>query len=107
MAKEIVRITDLITDHENPVIENQEFEDKEIRGPAILMPLDGNCDFQECNFRGSQDAIFLELPKGKAQLGVIGIRSVSFVRCDISGIGLVATPPDDGGADGGEWRQTA
>ena len=104
MAKEIIRIVDLITDHEQPVIENQTFEDKDIRGPAVLLPLDGGCGFDKCNFRGSQEEIFLEVPKGKAQLGVIGMRSVKFVRCDLSGIGLVATPLE-ADAVTGNWVQ--
>jgi hypothetical protein len=94
MAQEVIRIVEEVGDRLPPLIENRIFADKEVRGPAVLCPLDPNCGFSECTFAESADAIFLDVPKGKEIVGIIGLRNVRFVRCQIAGIGLVVTPDE-------------
>lgn len=83
---EIVRIAQL-ADDSTSMIEGQQFENVEIRGPAILVPLD-NIVFSNCSFDGTFDTVFRALPEGTVLQGVIGLRGVAFRGCQFRNVGI-------------------
>lgn len=88
---EIVRIAQL-ADDSTSLIEGRSFENVEIRGPAILVPLD-NIAFVGCSFDGSFDAVFHSFPEGTVVIGVIGLRGVSFRGCQFRNVGIWGPEP--------------
>lgn len=107
MAGESIRIHELL-EGESVVIENREFEDCEIVGPALIFPM--GCTFDSCGFAGDVDAILWEVPlrkvteirsdgteasfyEGPVKVGAIAVRNCKFLRCRFRGIGITG-PPD-------------
>jgi hypothetical protein len=83
---EIVRIAQL-ADDSTSMIEGRQFKNAEIRGPAILVPIN-NCSFANCGFDGSFDSVFHGVPDGTILVGVIGLQAVSFERCQFRNVGV-------------------
>jgi hypothetical protein len=81
---EEVRLTDLL-DGDNDVIEDREFEDCIILGPAVIAPF--RCTFEYNVFEGKQDWVLLEVPEGP-RIGIIAVRNCVFRRCRFRGIGI-------------------
>lgn len=86
--KRLVQIA-LLAD-ERSMIENQVFEDCEIRGPAMLA-LVGQFEMSNCVFDGTFDSLFFEVAEGRHVLGVIGVRGVAFRRCRFVNVGMLGT----------------
>jgi TIR domain len=106
MAGESIRIHELLQGDSN-LIENREFQDCEIIGPALIFPMD--CTFDHCGWGGDPDAILWEIPLRRVteirsngseasfyeptrKIGAIAVRNCTFRHCRFRGIG-VAGPP--------------
>lgn len=87
---EVVRIADL-ADDSTSMISHRRFEDVEIRGPAVLAPLNGVA-FVNCGFEGSFDSIIITVEEGSINVGVIGLEQVAFHRCRFRNVALIGTP---------------
>ena len=83
---EIVRIAQL-ADDSTSMIEGRQFENVEIRGPAILAPLD-NVSFIGCSFDGTFETVFRAVPDGTVLVGVIGLRAIVFRGCRFRNVGI-------------------
>lgn len=84
-----VRVTDLVTEEQRPVIEGLVFESCLLTGPAIVLAL--NSQFFGCNF-GMPDGAGLESilwpwPDSPIGSGCIGIVDCQFHRCVFRTIG--------------------
>jgi hypothetical protein len=86
-----VRIAQL-ADDSTSMIEGRQFENVEIRGPAILVPLD-NVAFEGCSFDGSFEVVFRSFPEGTVVMGVIGLRGVAFRGCRFRNVGIWGPEP--------------
>jgi hypothetical protein len=75
---------------ERSMIENQVYEDCEIRGPAMLA-LVGPHEISNCVFDGTFDSMFFEVDEGRHVLGVIGVRNTAFRRCRFVNVGMMGT----------------
>jgi len=73
-----------------PLIEDHEFVDCEIVGPAIVVPLD-HVNINNVHFDAPPDALFYEVPPERTMVGVIGLRRVSIENCRMRQIGLMGT----------------
>ena len=85
---QVVRIADEVS--VNGVIENRQFENALIVGPAVLAPLEGAA-ITDCTFDATPSSLFIEVPGGRTVLGVVGLRNTSFTRCEFRSIGLIGT----------------
>jgi hypothetical protein len=87
----VVKIADLAD--ENGLVEYKKFERQQIRGPAVIAPLEG-VEFIGSHFvgPGGPRGIFWEAQEGKPMVGVIGLRRVAFRDCVFVNIGIAATP---------------
>lgn len=74
----------------NSIIENKTFENTLIVGPAIIAPLD-HVTMEHNVFDGDAESLFLEVPSGRRLLGVVGLRNVTFKRCEFRNIGIAGT----------------
>jgi hypothetical protein len=92
MAKETIRLVDLV-DPETSLIERRTFEDVRIVGPAVLAPIK-DVTISECTFEAPPEAVFIEVPRGKHLVGVIGLEAVTFQACDFHNVAIVATAED-------------
>jgi len=86
--REVVRLPELAD--RRSLIENHQFEDCEVLGPAILVPLD-HVDFGDVAFDAALDAVFYEIEGDRGMTGVIGLRRVSFRACRLRNVGVMAT----------------
>src|SRR5205809_814255 len=75
----------------NSIIENATFDDDLIVGPAVLAPLE-RVTIEGCQFDGTPDSIFIEVAEGRLVLGVIGMKNVTFRRCEFRNVSLLGTP---------------
>lgn len=74
------------------MIIGKEFENVELLGPAIVVPLDSFI-FDSCTFDGTFETTFRAVPPGTRLNGVIGLRQVTFRGCRFRRVGLWAIPP--------------
>jgi hypothetical protein len=86
---DVVRLADRVG--VNSLIENQEFVDALLVGPAVIAPLEG-VEINECTFDGDAESLFIEVPEGKRVVGVIGLRNVKFRRCEFRNVAVAGTP---------------
>ncbi|MDO8613729.1 MAG: hypothetical protein Q7R32_13060 [Dehalococcoidia bacterium] len=85
-----IRIADMV--REDLVIRDRTFEECEIFGPAVLIPL-GAGVLQECSFEGDPASVFWEIPSGRVAIaGAIGLQDCVFKRCKFRRIGLAGPP---------------
>lgn len=87
-VREVIRLAE-IADRRS-LIENADFEDCEIHGPAVALPLAGG-EISGCSFDGPVDAVFWEIAPERSYVGVIGMKNVSFRGCRFRNVGFVGT----------------
>lgn len=85
---DIIRIVDKAG--VDSLIENARFENALIVGPAVLAPLD-HVTIANCRFDGDPDTLLIEVDEGRRVVGVIGLRNVTFERCEFRNVGLIGT----------------
>jgi hypothetical protein len=79
-----------ICDEEDAAVRDQTFVDCEIRGPAIVHPVE--CEFVSSTFDGSLDEVLWEVsPERSRILGVVGLERCRFENCTFSEIGVAGT----------------
>jgi hypothetical protein len=72
------------------LIEGRVYEDAVILGPAVLVPIeDVTLDFNR--FVVQPEGLFLEVPEGQTIQGGIGLRHVTFRRCEFHNVAFAAT----------------
>jgi hypothetical protein len=90
-ASRRVEINKLVSEH-TPTIKGQVFVDKDIVGPAVVVPL-GTGTMQHCGFDGDEVSVLWEIPKDRDRLsGAIALEDCTFLRCRFVNIGLVGPP---------------
>ena len=85
-----VRIHELLTGWDRPLIEGLSFEHCWILGPALLLLTD--CELEACDFGGLPDerdggVLWVPAGGGTRVLGAIMVRQCIFRRCSFRGIG--------------------
>ncbi len=88
MEPRVIRISELA--REAAIIAGRVFEDVIIRGPVILLVLEG-CSFIHCSFGkppGETMDSLIWKPKGSVSVGAIGVSRVRFERCSFEGVGF-------------------
>lgn len=90
---QLIRIADLVVTSD--VIEDSYFENVELVGPAVLIPLE-DAFIRGCNFDAPDpDALFWAIDDDREDvLGAIGLRRSTFLRCRFSRVGLAAKRAD-------------
>jgi hypothetical protein len=86
---QVVKIADEV--NIDSLVENRNFENALILGPAVLAPLE-RVTIAECNFDGTPEALFLEVAEGRSLVGVVGLKNVVFRRCAFRNVALIGTP---------------
>lgn len=88
---EVVRIAELTVNTSS--IENYEFSNCRIIGPAILALL-GNVTIEHCGWDApSLEAIFWEVPLARGPVvGAVGVRGCTFSSCHFELIGIAGPP---------------
>ena len=76
---------------ESGLIEGRTYEDAVILGPAILVPIE-NMTLDSNTFLGDPNALFIEFPEGSPIQGGIGLRNVTFRRCEFRNVAIAGTP---------------
>ena len=76
--------------NEQGMVEGRVFEDKEIRGPAMVTPVE-EVTVKDCTWGAPFDQMFHSTEKTRL-VGVIGLRNVTFLRCVFRDIGFLARP---------------
>lgn len=85
---DIVRLIDEVD--EQGMVEGRVFQDKEIRGPAMLTPVE-EVTVKDCTWGAPFDQMFHSTEKRRL-IGVIGLRHVKFLRCVFRNVGFMAHP---------------
>jgi hypothetical protein len=86
----LIYLMDLLSPGARPIISNRTIEDCEIRGPAMVILLDG-VTIAESGFEGDVDSLFVEVPEKRIIFGAIGLRNCVFRRCRFIAIGIIGT----------------
>jgi hypothetical protein len=89
--EKIIKLTDE-TDADAWVVDRV-FERAIILGPAVLLPVE-RVVFERVAFTGTADAMFIEIPEGKAAQGVVGLRNVTFIDCTFQDVAILGTAAD-------------
>jgi hypothetical protein len=74
----------------NSMVENRDFKNAVIVGPAVLIPLK-NVALRNSSFDGPEDAIFIELREDQTVVGFIGLQNVTFDACRFQNVALAGT----------------
>jgi hypothetical protein len=85
---DVVQIAELVNDR--GMIEDRDFEDREIRGPAMLTPA-GPITVEGCDWGAPFDQMF-HVTEKEVLVGVIGLSNVAFRSCVFRNIGFMAHP---------------
>ena len=85
---DVVRLVDEVD--EQGMVEDRVFQDKEIRGPAMVTPVE-EVTVKDCTWGAPFDQMFHSTEKRRL-IGVIGLRHVKFLRCVFRNIGFMAHP---------------
>lgn len=86
---DVIRIAEYTVN--TSIIENMDFANCKIIGPAVLVPL-GNTGFSHCSFPVSLDAFFWEIPAGRNHVvGAVGVLSCTFSSCKFEEIGIAGS----------------
>lgn len=83
-----VRIVDLVDD--NGLIEKRTFEDQIILGPAVLVPIE-DVTLDSNTFVVKPESLFIEFPEGTPIGGGIGLKHVTFRRCEFHNIAIAGS----------------
>jgi hypothetical protein len=75
----------------NSLIENKTYTNALIVGPAVMVLIE-NVALRDNTFAGDNEALFIELPEGRRVIGVIGLRNVTFERCEFRNVSIAGTP---------------
>ncbi len=87
---EVVRVHEAITSRGIPsFIEDVEFVDCEIYGPAIIAAL-GDVTIDNCDFDAPPEVLFIEAEPNRPYIGVIALKNVRFFECRFHNIGIIA-----------------
>lgn len=83
---QVIRITEMTV--ASTKIENRQFEDCLILGPAVVA-FSGDNHLDNCSFEGPLDALLWEIPPERPQvIGVVEVADCSFVKCRFQGVGF-------------------
>lgn len=85
---EVIRLIDRVS--VRSLIENEDFENALIVGPAVIAPLE-RVTIADCSFDGDPTSLFIEVPENRFVLGVIGLRNVTFRKCEFRNVGIMGT----------------
>lgn len=103
---EPIKITDLVTPN-HPELRNKEFINKEIWGPAIIVPSEG-VRFAYCGWDSSglpMEANFITLQDNSRKAGLIELVNCKFENCIFKGV-AIAAPAEDIEAIIKEFKQS-
>jgi hypothetical protein len=89
ITRQVVRLCERASEGPLPMIDGVEFEDCEILGPAIVVPLD-TVAFESSSFDGPPEAWLWEVPPDRPLVGVIGLTNVRFYKCRFRHVGIAA-----------------
>jgi len=84
-----------ITDHADVagIVRGQTFEDKEIVGPAVLVPVGEGNNLSGCLFPSPSESFLWETPAGLQKFGAVYLVDCTFHRCTFGPtIGLAVAP---------------
>jgi hypothetical protein len=87
--REVIRLAEVAD--RNSLIEDMEFDDCELLGPAIVAPLD-HVEIDGASFDAPPDALLIEVAEDRLVVGVIGLRRVKIHNCRIRNVGIIGTP---------------
>jgi hypothetical protein len=76
---------------ENGLIVGKTYEDVVIRGPALLVPIE-DVTFESNKFVVQPEGLFVVVPEGRPIQGGIGLRRVTFRRCELHNVSIAGTP---------------
>jgi hypothetical protein len=86
LSGETFNVWELLVPNAKPMVENREFTDCIIRGPALIAPQIG-CKFEDSTAGiGPVESVLYEMTPGPRQ-GVIALVRCKFLRCRFEGIG--------------------
>lgn len=92
-SKKSIRVLDFLNPEDAPILREKVFEDCIIYGPCLLYPVEGQNVLNEITFRQGrsiEDMVY-ELPTTERGLiGVVGMDSCTFKRCEFHHVGLMA-----------------
>ncbi|HSH60795.1 MAG TPA: hypothetical protein VK988_14395 [Acidimicrobiales bacterium] len=71
-------------------IQEREYEDALLVGPAILAPIE-RIAMAQTIFEGPPDSLFIEVEEGQRIVGAIGLVGVTFRRCRFDNVGVMGT----------------
>lgn len=86
---QVIRLADEAD--ENGLIEGRSYEDAVINGPALLVPIE-NVTLDANMFVVDPNALFIEFPEGSPIQGGIGLRDVTFRRCEFHNVAIAGSP---------------
>jgi hypothetical protein len=86
--REVVRLAELAA--KSSSIEDVEFDDCELLGPAVVAPLE-NLTIDGSNFDAPPEALFIEVEDGRYVVGVIALRNVTIRNCRIRNVAILGT----------------
>lgn len=76
---------------EQGLIENQTYQDAVILGPAVVAPIE-DVTLDSNRFLLDPKGLFLPVPEGAPIQGAIGLRHVTFRRCEFHNVAIAGTP---------------
>jgi len=76
---------------EQGLIEDRTYEDAVILGPAMLVPV-GEVTLDSNEFLADPKGLFIEFPEGAPIQGGIGLRNVTFRRCEFRNVAIAGPP---------------
>ena len=88
-AEREVKLADEVD--EKGLIEKRTYEDRVILGPAMLVPIE-DVTFDSNAFVVDPKGLFVEFPEGRPIQGGIGLRHVTFRRCEFRNVSIAGTP---------------
>jgi len=86
----VIYLMDLLSPGARPIVSNRIIEDCEIRGPAMVITLDGTV-IANSSFEGDANSLFVEVPEKRIVFGAIGLQNCVMRRCRFIAIGIIGT----------------
>jgi hypothetical protein len=83
--QQVVYLTDLVRGEQGPRLDDVVFQDCQIIGPAVLVPMD-NIEMSGCRFE-SPDVAF-EIATGRTYFGMIAMSNTRFRECRFENVGF-------------------
>jgi hypothetical protein len=89
-TRTIVRLSELVNERD-AVISGQAWEDADVLGPAVVVPL-GTTVLDQCEWMGEPDAVLWEIPADRQEvIGGIALEDCVLRRCRMFNVGLAYT----------------